>query len=201
MADHKTVLMIVTFLVSFALFYLALNKRISNIWAFMKVERTPDAYNDDESAVDKVIPLINQAKELLEIYDDGGNFPKSMYNNERFVSSIEEKLSENENFSVQCLFNKDESLLFTRRLASKSRVNIYTRFKGGESEVHYKIMDKGFKAYISVHDPKDKDRRAFKKIDCSSVPEKKFKYVAESIFGNIREDINNFKKKESQFEQ
>ena len=196
MTDRQAFLMIVIFLVSFTLLYWTLNERISNIWAFMQVKRTPNDFNDDDSAVSKVIPLVDQAKELLEIYDDGDNFPESMYNNEHFVSSVEKRLEANKDLRVECLFNEDEDLLFTTRLASNPRVDIYIRFRGEKNEVHYKIMDKGLKAYVSIHDPDDKRRRAFKETDCSGVPKKKLEYVTGSIFGNIRQDRQDFKKKE-----
>ena len=196
MANYQTLLVVVVVLAFFVYLYWELDKRAANISALMQVKRTEDELNDDDSAVNNVLPLIEQAERLLEIYDDGDDFPESMYNNRDFVSSVEKRLAENEEFRVQCLFNEDEDLFFIRRLVSHSRVDVYVRVRGEEDEVHYKIMDGGVKAYVSVHDPDDKRQRTFKETDCSDVPKKKLHYVTESIFADIRQDLQNFKKKE-----
>ena len=171
MTEYKEAILIVFFLVSFIVAYRLINRSFSDAWAFMRVVNTPNMLNDDASVICKVAPLVKEAKEIIEIYDDGENFPGSMYNDEHFIDTVEEKLR-NSNIRIECLFNKDDDLLFTRRLAKNPCVNIYTRVRGGCNQTHYKIMDSGLKAYLSVHIENERRDRAFKEVDCSKVPKK-----------------------------
>ena len=57
-------------------------------------------------------------------------------------------------------------------------------------------MDRGLKAYLSVHMENKKKDRAFKEVNCSKVPRKKLEMVTDALFEDIRQDLRNFKKKE-----
>lgn len=196
MSDYKEVLFLALFIAIFIAVYLVVNRGFSDAWAMMRVERTPNQFNDDESAIDKVIPLVEEAEVSLEIYDDGDDFTGSMYNNDAFVQSVIQKLDKNKEFVVECLFNEnEEDLLFTKELVNHPRVSIYVRQKGGRNQIHYKIIDGGVRAYLSVHAERSRER-AFKEVNCSKVPASKRDSVMRTLFEDIRQDVANFEKKE-----
>ena len=184
-----------SFLLLFVIAYWILRRSFSDAWAFSRVSSSPSDLNDDASAIVKVIPLVEEAQEVIEIYDDGGNFPGSMYNDQVFVDTVEKQLEDNR-VKVKCLFNRDDRLLFTERLIGNPNVEIYTRFRGAEGQTHYKIIDNGLKAYLSVHLDDEERSRSFKEVDCSKVPKRKLRMVSDSIFGDLKQDMRNFKKKE-----
>ena len=195
MTEHNGLIFIIISGASFIIAYWLIDRSFSDAWAFMKVNITPNMSNDDASAIDKLVPLVEEAEATIEIYDDGENFPESMYNDEYFVSTVEEKLRTS-NIKIKCLFNEDDDLLFTHRLGKNPQVSIYTRVKGGRSQTHYKIIDGGLKAYLSVHIENESRDRAFKEVDCSKVPKRKMAMVADTLFEDIRQNERNFKKKE-----
>ena len=192
---EKNWILSLSFLLLFVIAYWILRRSFSDAWAFSRVSSAPSDLNDDASAIVKVLPLVKEAREVIEIYDDGDDFPGSMYNDEVFVDTVEEKL-EGSKVKIKCLFNKDDNLLFTERLIGNPNVEIYTRFRGAEGQTHYKIMDNGLKAYLSVHLNDEERSRSFKEVDCSKVPKRKLEMVAESIFGDLKQDMRNFKRKE-----
>lgn len=192
---ERNLIFSLAFLLLFVIAYWTLRRSFSDAWAFSRVSSTPNNLNDDASAIIKVLPLVKEAQEVIEIYDDGDNFPESMYNDEVFVETVEEQLRDSK-VKIKCLFNRDDNLLFTQRLIDHPNVEIYTRFRGADGKTHYKIIDGGLKAYLSIH-LDDKERsRSFKEVDCSKVPKRKLGMVSESIFSDLRQDMRNFQKKE-----
>ena len=105
MTEYKEAILIVFFLLSFIVAYWLIVRSFSDAWSFMRVVNTPNMLNDDASVISKVTPLVKEAKEIIEIYDDGENFPGSMYNDEDFVNTVEEKLASS-NIRIECLFNE-----------------------------------------------------------------------------------------------
>ena len=61
--------------------------------------------NNDEQAVLNTLELIKEAKNEIEIFDDGDCFPGSAYEDERIIEAIEDKLRENPAFKFRFLFN------------------------------------------------------------------------------------------------
>lgn len=195
MAENKELILIIILVCTSLGAYLFVYGSLSDAWALMRVQNSTNQLNNDASAIERVLPLVEEAKEVIEIYDDGDNFEGSMYNDKSFVDAMEDKVKTSD-IRIQCLFNEDEDLLFTSRLGGKPNVEIYTRVKGNEDPVHYKLMDGGLKAYLSIHMENDDRQRAFKEVDCSKVPKRNLKKVTDDLFEDIRQDLSNFKKKE-----
>lgn len=124
--------------------------------------------NDDDVARSTFLALLEEAKEEMWICDDGNNFPESIYNKSAVVDRIERRLDTNENLWLLCLFSSDDETLFSRTFADHPRVKI--RRMKPRRDVHFKIIDRGVKGYVSAHAPESLDRN-YRSYDCSDVPQ------------------------------
>lgn len=119
--------------------------------------------NDDEVAIQQSISLTEEAKEEIEIFDDGdfSESFKSLYDDERFIEAIKKKL-EDPNFEIRVFFNDgDNRLKFIQEFRSNSRVKMYKRKAGTvrPPATHYRLIDGGVKGILSRHGQGDGDRR------------------------------------------
>lgn len=150
---------------------------------FQYVEVTLVKVNDDASVARKFIQLLDEAKALMIVYDDGNNTSGSLYNDRSVIDAVRIKLRSAPEFKLQCLFNCDDQVELRRELANEPQVDIRTRRDSGRgSKIHYKIIDGGEKAYLSRHEPGATKRR-FRIVDCTGVPEDHRRRVAKSMLG------------------
>ena len=135
--------------------------------AIMRV-RVSSGVNDDNSAVERFITLVNKAEHLIIVYDDGNLMHGSLYDDKAVVEAVKKRLSENSDLEVKCFFNRCEQTHFVTSLQSSNRVDIRFRNNsdGRPDDVHYKIIDNGVIGYLSRH-ALGQTERNFTIVDCS----------------------------------
>ena len=151
------------------------------------VDFTESGIYDDASASANFAAMLSEAQESMIVYDDGDNTETSPYNTPQVVSAVQEKLRANPDFELQCLFNCDDDLLFRTELEGNPRVTIRIRRTGvPASEIHYKIIDDGAKAYLSRH-RSDPSERKFQIVDCTNVSLRHRQRVANVVLGRYQD--------------
>ncbi len=192
MATYQYVLIIVGFSgLSFALFYYCVYKPMEKNFVLLFVQVSPDRENNDDVAIDEPLSLLEDADEVIEIYDNGNRIKNSLYNNPEFIRSVQDKLEDNKNFRVLCFFNFDEGLDFTKAFAKEPRVEVLARKEGSlPDEIHYKIIDGGKRAYLSKHAGDHK--RRYKAYDCSRLGRLGREKAYDLLFRNKLQDRANF---------
>lgn len=154
---------------------------------FLYVGAAPPGISDDDSAVTSFVAMLDEAQESMIVYDDGDNFEGSLYNDRRAIDAVRGKLQLNPAFKLQCLFNRDDRLAFQQELESEPQVDIRIRSRSApDSEVRYKIIDGGAKAYLSRYDLCSKQRR-FRIVDCTGVPRRHRSRIADCVLGPFKE--------------
>lgn len=157
---------------------------------FLYVEATPPEINDDDSAATSFVAMLDEARESMIVYDDGDNIEGSLYSDRRAIDAVRGKLRVNPTFKLQCLFNCDDHLAFQQELEGEPQVDIRIRSGSASANaVHYKIIDGGEKAYLSRHDLGSRERR-FRIVDCTGVPRRHRRRVADSILGSYKEHFD-----------
>lgn len=150
---------------------------------FQYVEVTHVKVNDDASVARNFIQLLDEAKALMIVYDDGDNTSGSLYNDQSVIDAVRSKLRSAPDFKLQCLFNCDDQVEFRTELADEPQVEIRTRRDSRRgSKIHYKIIDGGEKAYLSRHE-RGASKRRIRVVDCTAVPEGHRRRVAKSMLG------------------
>lgn len=135
--------------------------------AIMRV-RVSSGENDDNTAVEQFITLVNKAEHLIIVYDDGNLMHGSLYDDKAVVEAVKKRLSENSDLEIKCFFNRREQTHFFTSLQSSNRVDIRFRnnSEGRPDDVHYKIIDNGVIGYLSRH-ALGQTERNFTIVDCS----------------------------------
>ncbi len=151
------------------------------------VKFTPVEANDNKIATAKFKELLHEAQSSLIVYDDGDDVDDSIYKNEEIASLTRQKLQDNPNFHIRCLFNADNpELAFRKALDGCSRADIrILNSHSFELPIHYKIIDNGTKAYLSRH-PRSSSERHFSILDCTEVSEADRKLVVNVVLGEYR---------------
>ena len=156
---------------------------------FLYVRVTPVQVNDDDSVVTNFIELLSEARTSMVVYDDGNDMEGSLYNDPRVIDAVRSKLRSHPDFQLQCLFNCDHDVKFRKELAHEQRVDIRTRIDAGDSgRIHYKMIDGGVKAYLSLHALGSRKRK-FKVVDCTTVSKRHRARVAEGMLGKHKADF------------
>ena len=156
---------------------------------FVYVRVTPVQVNDDDSVVRNFIELLDEARTTMVVYDDGNDMDGSLYNDRRVIEAVRSKLRANPDFQLQCLFNCDHDVKFRKELAHEQRVDIRTRCDWDNAgKIHYKMIDGGVKAYLSLHELGSRKRK-FKIVDCTTVAERHRSRVAEGVLGKHTADF------------
>ena len=156
---------------------------------YADVTVTPARVNDDDSVAGHFIELLDEAQTSMILYDDGNNMDGSVYNDPQVIDAVRRKLRGNPDFRLQCLFNCNEDVRFRTEFANDPQVEIRTRNdtdSGGG--VHYKIIDRGMKAYLSRHERGSRER-IYKIVDCTTVSKRHRSRVADSILGRHTADF------------
>jgi hypothetical protein len=139
--------------------------------------------NDDRFAQRTFIELLNEARHVMWICDDGDDFPESIYNAEAVVEAVRHRLAENEDLHLCCLFSSNDETRFTKAFANHSRVRMH-RGVQPRRDVHFKIIDDARKGYVSAHPPRSFERR-YRSYDCSHVP----KHIRQAALGRHMDSI------------
>lgn len=162
---------------------------LNRAFQYVYVRVTPVQVNDDDSVVTNFIELLSEARISMVVYDDGNDMDGSLYNDPRVIDAVRSKLREHPDFKLQCLFNCDDDVKFREELAHEQRVDIRTRNDSGDQgEIHYKMIDGGVKAYLSLHALGSRDR-IYKIVDCTTVSKRHRSRVAEGLLGKHRADF------------
>lgn len=155
------------------------------------VRTTPSAIDNGESAVRSFVCMLNEAQESLIIFDDGDDIDGSLYNDRRVIDAVQDKLRDNPEFELRCLFDCHDDLLFRKELERERQVSIRTRSSCAPTDgIYYQIIDGGTKAYLSRHVCGSKDRR-FRLVDCTCVPRRHRGRVADTVLGRYKEDFEH----------
>ena len=112
--------------------------------------------NDDDQAADLFVDLIEKTRRSMVIHDDGNYSTKSIYNNDRVIDAIRNRLQKKRGIKVRCFFNdKDEPLkLLDLARSEECRGRILIWYAKGErpsQDIHYKIVDGGKLVHLSLH--------------------------------------------------
>ena len=147
--------------------------------------------NDDTGALDSVLWLIEEARDSLEIFNDGNRMTESIYVQQRLVDALSEKLDTHPDFRVTCFFNdRARDLPFRRAFADHPQVEIFAGLdperQSREKEVHYKIVDGGRIGYVTQHGYSESERK-YQQWDCRHLPEKQMKAKAAFLYKKMRE--------------
>lgn len=155
------------------------------------VDSTQLGENNDDITKEHFLGLLRDAKSDIIIYDDGNQMVSSIYASEEVLAAFREKLEESPGFKVKCLFNCDDpDLPFRREFSQNPAVEIRTRnSRKADFPIHYKIIDGGEKAYLSVHGFEESERE-FRLVDCTTVPEKHRGRVKKAVLRDYRQDFN-----------
>ena len=162
------------------------------------VERSPRAGNSNQSAINRTISLLKEAKCEIEMFDDGDSSIGSVYEDADFLDSMTDKLERNPDFRIRCLFNVDnKNLKFTQLFGGHPNVEIFVRIEQPRpSKRHYKTIDGGVKGYISEHDLGD-NKRMYEEFSCLNMNRSDASRAGRRILKNIREPIKLFRKVET----
>ena len=126
----------------------------------MRIE-TVYANNDDDEAADVMIDLIRQANWSLLVHDDGNNSPTSIYNNERVVEALRERMAKRPWLRARYLFSYRDQPLRLLDLAARysRRMEVWYTPDRPEGDIHYKVVDFGKQVHLSIHKPEADERR------------------------------------------
>lgn len=124
--------------------------------------------NDPQFVTDTFKELLADAKQNLLLCDDGNIMPGSLYEDKRVVKAISERLTENQDLEIFCIFHSRDDTEFIRQFANNPRVHM-ARGVLPRPAVHFKIIDDGKKGYLTAHDFESSDRN-YRLYNCSWVP-------------------------------
>lgn len=155
------------------------------------VDSTQCEENNDDITREHFLALLRDAKSSIVIYDDGNEMASSIYASDEVLDAFRQKLKESPGFKVKCLFHcNDPNLPFRREFSQNPAVEIRTRNQDKAGfPVHYKIIDEGEKAYLSVHGFEESERE-FRLVDCTTVPEKHRGFVKKAVLRDYRQDFD-----------
>ena len=124
--------------------------------------------NDSKFATDTFIELLNDARQVMMICDDGNDMDGSIYNSARIIDAVDTRLQANAELRLLCLFCSDDDTEFTKWFSDHPRVDM-RRGRQPRRDVHFKIIDLGRRGYVSAH-PLGATERRYRLYDCSRTP-------------------------------
>lgn len=141
--------------------------------------RVVEGTNDDAQAIEWFLDLVRTMKQEIIIHDDGDRGP-TLYRDPRVIAALVERLKGGA--QVRVLFNMDEPNGLTdlvNKYGDRLQVYILPEDADWRSEEHFKIIDRGRKAYLSRH--LDNGTRKYRMVDCTKVPRTGRKLFADRI--------------------
>ena len=151
--------------------------------------------NNNEQAVLNTVELIKEAKDEIEIFDDGDFFPGSAYEDNRVIDAVKDKLNKNPNFKFRFLFNiGDNKLRLIQTFYGSDKIEIYARKdQTRPPDRHYRIIDGGVKGTLSEHDVGD-GPRTYQKFYCRARAKSDRRRAGRFVFKKWGQDMENFEK-------
>ncbi len=155
--------------------------------------------NNGYIAQREFIRLLDTASREMIIYDDGDLVPDSIYDNEKVIQAVHDKLKSHPDFVMRCLFNCDSELLkFRKEFGSRDsqvQVRIRSEARGPCCDrnlklPHFKIIDGGSCAYLSWHEA-GSEARLYQTIDCSNLFRLGKNRVVQNIVGNYIDQFDH----------
>lgn len=137
--------------------------------------------NDNTLAAEMFITLVGEAENEMLVCDDGNSMAGSVYENPDVVDAVRGKLERSGQFRMRCLFSSNDRTKFRAAFDDAERVEI----KSGASrrDIHYKIIDRGRKGYLSRH-PQGGVERSYRFYD--GVPT----VIRKAVFGRYVADMD-----------
>lgn len=134
---------------------LAVGYYLFRTWSLipLKIER---GVNSDAFTQAAFVGLVNEARGMMLVCDDGNRMPGSIYQSTMVVKAVRAKLEHDPTFRMRCLFSSDDLTEFRKAFEDEERVEIRTDRR---REVHVKIINGGRKGYVSVHREGEQERQ------------------------------------------
>ena len=191
METHEVVIWILVWIAIYVVGCAIIRPSLLQMLMVDPVRIYPTQPNDDDVALKNIIDLLEEAKEEIEIYDDGNQIEGSPYDDGALIEAVENKLGDNKNFKIVCFFNSSDRLTFKERFQNNKQVDIHIRENESPPryDTHYKIIDCGRKACLSEHDPDDSAKRSYRIFDCTKVREKDVEKAGKLLFGAYRQKL------------
>ncbi len=123
--------------------------------------------NDNTAAVGNFLEQIKNTKKNLQIFDDGNSMGESIYNNQKVIDALQDKIR-NKNISISIHFNCKDELLINKLAKKYENVEIKYNPKERKKEDHFRISDGGKYCYISSHGY-DEEKRNYNIYQKSSI--------------------------------
>ena len=108
-----------------------------------------------DQAAAMFIDLINKTRNNLVIHDDGNDSGESVYNNDRVMAAMRDRIQQRRRLKVKCLFNDRDELKLLELADGECKDNISVWYASGdrpENDIHYKIVDGGRLVHLSAHE-------------------------------------------------
>ena len=135
--------------------------------------------NDDNEAARYFRELVCDMEKQMIIHDDGDSTCTTLYNNDEVVEAVKERLLRDSHLAITCLFNKRDSIKMIDLVDDLPNFKVfYVPEDDQKNGIHYKIIDRGRKAYLSKHCPGSTDRQ-YELVDCSAAPKRGQKMFAD----------------------
>ena len=156
--------------------------------------------NDDDIAIEQSISLVKEAEKDIEMFDDGDlkKSYRSLYDDERFIEVISEKLRNNPDFKIRAFFNTgDPQLRFIQKFGANDRVEIY-KLKAGiprPPDLHYRLIDGGTKGILAKH-TQGVGERIYQELSIPNRSKRDTVVAGKFVLEKYRQPENNFEKLE-----
>lgn len=136
--------------------------------------------NDDEAATSVFKELVAEVERDFIIHDDGGD-GAPIYDDCGVVEAVRKRLREQGTLTIRCLFNQRGARIESLEKEFPCRFIVHhEQDKRKNSDVHFKIIDGGRKAYLSTHAAGISERR-YELIDCTDSTRK----IRQQMFGKF----------------
>ena len=148
--------------------------------------RITDVVNDDEDAIRHFLTVLGKAERELLVHDDGDKTNGSLYDDEKAVQAVRDRLQTCPDLKVRCLLNFKADIRMTA-LSEEYGTRFQVRYlhQRPVDDVHFKIADGGKMAYLSVH-PRGVTERQGQVIEDLGARE----YVRKRRLGGLIDDFN-----------
>ena len=135
---------------------LAVGYYLFRTWSLipLKIER---GVNSDNFTQATFVGLVNEARGMMLVCDDGNLMAGSIYESTMVVKAVRAKLERDPTFRMRCLFSSEDETEFRKAFEGEKRVEIRTDDR--RREVHFKIINDGRKGYVSVHREGERERQ------------------------------------------
>lgn len=144
--------------------------------------------NDADTSKRYFLLLLSQARHTMIVYDDGDKVQDSVYYDDKVLQAIDQKLREDSDFRMQCLFNCPVPQPLHERFEGQKRIDARTTGTGdkGPRDTHLKIIDDGRMAYLTRHEF-GSPTRPYELVDCLTVATWALRSVATRELGDCME--------------